>query len=355
MTAIGQYYYKSVNGAGGRVKITPGFEEYDGVFYKRGAFSEGEFAPSALLYDRSEEHYFVGKEEIRREEEAEITVRHGFLFPRELFEKAVFGAKLYHFFDIDDFDCTAEGYDREELPSVKEHIHVAEDCCDFLHPEDVFRQCREHTRFVKLLFYAAVMAITDEFSLVFSLSEKDEERYEKQSVLFLRSLFAMIPWEWREFLTFHTCVDDRLALGKTKLSVTPLPPERLPKNNKLFNFDLTHFRVSPDLVIEQKTRGTLTGDLLYLIWSNQDEKALSALFYIVHHNRQILSEGKPRMVQMDALSCFFLLTEIGAKYRAAMETEISRLSKGASREILLFLAGHLSNGEFLKLRKMLNI
>ena len=61
------------------------------------------------------------------------------------------------------------------------------------------------------------------------------------------------------------------------------------------------------------------------------------------------------MVQMDALSCFFLLTGIGAKYRAAMETEISRLSKGASREILLFLAGHLSNGEFLKLRKMLNI
>ena len=127
------------------------------------------------------------------------------------------------------------------------------------------------------------------------------------------------------------------------------------ENNKLFIFDLQHFRVSPDLVIEQKTRGTLTGDLLYLIWSNRDEKALSALFYIVHHNRQLLSVGTPKMVQMDALSCFFLLTEIGGKYREALETEISRLSKGASREILLFLAGHLNNREFLKLREMLNI
>ena len=355
MTSIGQYYFKSVNGAGGRAKITPGFEEYDRVFYKRGAFSEGEFAPSALLYDCTESFYFTGKEELRKEDDGIVTVRHGFLFPRELFEKSVFGAKLYHFFDIDDFDCTSSGFDREDVLSVVENLHVAADCCDFLRPEEVFRQCREHTRFVKLLLYAAVMAVTDEFSLVFSLPEKDAERYEKQAVLFLRSLFAMIPWEWREYLTFHTCVEDRYAMGTSKISVTPLPPEHLPKNNKLFIFDLQHFRVSPDLVIEQKTRGTLTGDLLYLIWSNRDEKALSALFYIVHHNRQLLSVGTPKMVQMDALSCFFLLTEIGGKYREALETEISRLSKGASREILLFLAGHLNNREFLKLREMLNI
>lgn len=262
---------------------------------------------------------------------------------------------MYHFFDIDDFDCSSVGYEREDVLSVKEHLHVAEDCCDFLRPEDIFRRCREHTRFVKLLLYAAMMAVTDEFSLVFSLPESRAERYHKQAVLFLKSLFAMIPWKWREYLTFHTCVDDRLALGTSKLCVTPLPPERLPKNNKLFIFDLQHFRVSPDLVIEQKTQGTVTGDLLYLIWSNQDEKALSALFYIVHHNRHLLSEGTPKMVQIDALSCFFLLTEIGEKYRDALTNELSRFSKGASREILLFLAGHLENKEFLKLREILNI
>lgn len=355
MTAIGQYYYKSVNGAGGRVKITPGFEEYNHVFYKRGAFSEGEFAPPALLYDYSENFYFVGREEMPREEDDVVTVRHGFLFPRELFEKNVFGAKLYHFFDIDDFDCTPQGFDKEDLPSVIEHIHVAAESCDFLRPEDIFRSYRDHTRFVKLLFYAVVMAVTDDFSLVLSLPEKDEGRYARQAVLFLKSLFAMVPWEWRQYLTFHSCVDDYYAIGGTKLAVTPLAPDRLLKNNKTFIFDLHHFRVSPDLVIEQKTRGTLIGNLLYLIWFNQDDKGLSSFFYIVHHNRRLLTEDTPKIVEMDALVCFFLLTETGAKYRELLETELSRLSKGTAREILLFLAGHLSNRKFLSLREMLNI
>ena len=115
------------------------------------------------------------------------------------------------------------------------------------------------------------------------------------------------------------------------------------------------FTVSPDLVIEQKTRGTLCGDLLYRIWSNKDEKALSAFFYIVHHNRDLFDCGMPKMIQMDALCCFFFLTEVGEPYRRTMERELSRLSKGASREIILFLAGHLGNREFVKLREMLSL
>ena len=352
---IGQYYYKCINGAGGRVKITPGFDDFDKVFCKRGAFSEGGFAPSALLYDRVGENYFVAKEEITPQGDDLVAVRHGFLFPAELFEKSEFGAKLYRFFDIDDFDCTPEGYDKEETLSALPRIHVAGDCCDFLRPEDVFRQCREHIRFIKLLFYGALIAVTDEFSLVFSIPERRETPYYQQAVLLMKSLMAMIPWKWREYLSFHTCVDDPLSLGSFKLCATPLPVENLPKNNRTFYFDLKTFRVSPDLVIEQKTRGTISADLLYQIWMNEDEKALSALFYIVHHNREILSEGTPRMVEIDALSCFFLLTEVGEKYRRNLSEELGRLSKGARREILLFLAGHLENREFLKLRELLHI
>ncbi|MBQ1251550.1 MAG: hypothetical protein IIY02_01400, partial [Firmicutes bacterium] len=114
------------------------------------------------------------------------------------------------------------------------------------------------------------------------------------------------------------------------------------------------FRVSPDLVIEQKTRGTLTGDLLHHIWAYKDEKALSALFYIVHHNRDLLSET-PNMIEIDALTCYFFLTEVGIKYRDLLRDELSRVSKGARREILLFLAGHLGTLEFRRLRDMLNI
>lgn len=352
---IGQYYYKYKNGAGGRVKITPGFDDFDKVLCKRGAFSEGGFAPPALLYDRVGDHYFVAKEELFQKEEDTFAVGHGFLFPAELFEKSAFGAKLYRFFDIDDFDCTEAGFDREDVPSAVSQLHVVGDCCDFLRPEDIFRQCREHTRFIKLLFYGAVIAMTDDFSLVFSIPDRRDVHYHQQAVLFFRSLMAMIPWEWREFLSFHTCVDNPLAVGSFKLCATPLPVEDLPKNNRTFYYDLKNFRVSPDLVIEQKARGTITGELLNLIWSNQDEKALSALFYIVHHNREILTPGTPRVVEMDALSCFFLLTEVGERYRFMLKEEISRFSKGTSREILLFLAGHLENREFLNLRRLLNI
>lgn len=355
MNAIGQYYYKSINGAGGRTKITPGFDDFDKVFGKRGAYSVGDFAPPALLYDRVGEHYFVAQEAVSGNAEEKILVRHGFLFPAELFEQSVFGAKLYRFFDIDDFDCSVAGYEKEATLSSLSRIHVAGDSCDFLRPEDIFRRCREHTRFIKLMLYGAVIAMTDDFSLVFSLPERRERAYHEQAVLLLRSLMAMIPWEWREFLSFHTCVEDPLAIGGFKLCVTPLPVEKLPKNNRTFYYDLKNFRVSPDLVIEQKVRGTLLGDLLNLIWLQQDEKALTALFYIVHHNRKLLSVQAPRMVEMDAFSCFFLLTEAGAKYSELLSEEISRFSKGTSREILLFLAGHLENREFLKLRELLNI
>lgn len=355
MNSIGQYYYKSINGAGGRIKITPGFDDFDKVFGKRGAYSVGNFAPPALLYDRIGENYFVAREDFCGTPEERVMVRHGFLFPVELFEKSVFGAKLYHFFDIDDFDCSVAGYEKENVLSPLSRIHVSEECCDFLRPEDIFRRCREHTRFIKLMFYGAVIAITDDFSLVFSIPEGRERAYHEQAVLFFRSLMAMIPWEWREFLSFHTCVEDPLALGGFKLCATPLPVEKLPKNNRTFYYDLKNFRVSPDLVIEQKVRGTLLGDLLNLIWLQQDEKALTALFYIVHHNRNLLSARAPRIVEMDAFSCFFLLTEAGEKYQELLHDEIARFSKGTSREILLFLAGHLENREFLKLRELLNI
>lgn len=352
---IGQYYYKYRNGAGGRMKLTPGFEDFDKVICSRGASSEGGFAPPALLYAKVGEHYFVAKEEADRTEDGIEMVRHGFLFPEELFEKSVFGSKLYRFFDIDDFDCTVSAFDRFEVLPPCERIHVAGDCCDFLRPEDVFRQCREHTRFVKLLFYAAVMAITEPFSIVFSLPEVGAGSYHRRAVLTLRSLMAMIPWEYREHLSFHTCVDDRYSLGSFKLAVTPHAIGELPRSNKLFYFDLKDFRVSPDLVIEQKTRGTISGDLLYMIWLRRDEKALSSLFYIVHHNRDLLLSEQPNMVELDALSCYFLLTEHGEKYRELLEDELSRLSKGTRREIVLFLAGHLGNREFMKLRDMLDL
>ena len=355
MNSIGQYYYKSINGAGGRIQITPGFDDFDKVFGKRGAYSAGDFAPPALLYDRVGENYFVAREAVSGSSEEKTLVRHGFLFPAELFENAAFGGKLYRFFDIADFDCSVEGYEKTDVAVPLSRIRVAEDSCDFLRPEDIFRRCREHTRFVKLMLYGAVIAMTDDFSLVFSLPERREQAYYDQAVLFFKSLMAMIPWEWREFLSFHTCVEDPADLGGFKLCATPLPVEKLPKNNRTFYFDLGDFRVSPDLVIEQKVRGTLLGDLLNLIWVQQDEKALAALFYIVHHNRGLLSPGAPCMVEMDAFSCFFLLTEAGKKYRELLCDELSRLSKGTSREILLFLAGHLENREFLELRELLNI
>lgn len=282
-------------------------------------------------------------------------IRHGFLFPQELFQKAVFGAKLYHFFDIDDFDCARDCFTEDVPLTGVNRIHVSEKACGFLRPEDVFRQCREHCRFVKLLLYSVVMAITENFSIVISCPGFDRIQYEKNAVLFLRSLFAMLPWEWREVLSFHSCVDDPLAFSHFRVCVTPLAMTDLPKNNKTFYFDMKNFGVSPDLVIEQKTRGTLCGDLLYRIWLNKDEKALSAFFYIVHHNRGLFDHAAPKMIQMDALCCFFFLTEVGENYRSAMERELSRLSKGASREIILFLAGHLGNREFIKLREMLSL
>ncbi len=355
MKTIGQYYYKSINGAGGRIKATPGFEDYNKAFNVRKKYSLGESAPPAILYDRGDHYYFVGREDFHREGEDLAMVRHGFLFPQELFQKAVFGAKLYHFFDIDDFDCSRDPFeDDKPLPGVN-RIHVPEKACGFLRPEDVFRQCRDHSRFVKLLLYSAVMAIMENFSIVISCPGLDRDKYEKNAVLFIRSLFAMLPWEWREALSFHSCVDDPLAFGHFRICVTPLAIADLPKNNKTFYFDMKDFTVSPDLVIEQKTRGTLCGDLLYRIWSNKDEKALSAFFYIVHHNRDLFDCGMPKMIQMDALCCFFFLTEVGEPYRGAMERELSRLSKGASREIILFLAGHLGNREFVKLREMLSL
>lgn len=357
MGSIGQYYYKDIKGAGGRVKFTPGFESYDRVFGKRGAFPQGKTAPPALLYDRSDAFYFVGREEhfFDSEEKETITVRHGFLFPRELFENNVFGAKLYRFFDIGDFDCTAAGFDREEVLSLKEKLTVTGDCCDFLRPADVFWQCKETPRFVKLLIYASLMAITEDFSLVFALPDLTADTYHKTAVSMLKSIFAMMPWELREYLTFHTCVDDQYALGNFKISFTSFPGERLRKSNRSFYFDLKNYKVTPDLVIEQKSRGTVSGELLFLLWSYQDEKALAALFYIFHHNRQLLGEGSPRMVLIDALSCYFLLTKAGEKYKSLLKDELSRISKGASREILLCLAGHLTDKEFMRLREMLNI
>lgn len=357
MGSIGQYYYKDIKGAGGRVKFTPGFESYDRVFGKRGVLTQGETAPPALLYDRNDAFYFVGREEHyfdSRDKEA-ITVRHGFLFPRALFEDHVFGAKLYRFFDIGDFDCTAAGFDREEVLSVKKKLTVTGDCCDFLRPADVFWQCKETPRFVKLLLYASFMAITEDFSLVFALPDLNGETYHKTAVSILKSIFAMMPWELREYLTFHTCVDDQYALGNFKISFTSFPSERLRKSNRNFYFDLKNNKVIPDLVIEQKIRGSISGDLLYLLWFYQDEKALSALFYIFHHNRGLLGENAPRMVLIDALSCYFLLTEVGEKYKNLLKEELSRISKGASREILLCLAGHLTDVEFMNLRKMLHI
>ena len=355
MGSIGQYYYKDIKGAGGRVKITPGFEAYDRVFGKRGAFPQGGTAPPALLYDRSPDFYFVGREEQYRKDGEEIVVRHGFLFPGELFVKNVFGAKLYRFFDIGDFDCSAEGFDREEVPAALEKLTVQGDCCDFLRPADVFWQCKETPRFVKLLLYAALMAITEDFALVIALPELAPETYHKTAVSLLKSLFALIPWELREYLTFHTCVDDQYALGNFKLSCTALPSERLRKSNRVFYFDFKNNKVIPDLVIEQKSRGSVSGELLYLLWYYQDEKALAALFYIFHHNRELLGEGPPALVLIDALSCYFLLTKTGDKYRKLLKEEITRVSKGASREILLFLAGHLTDAEFISLREMLDI
>ncbi|HMM06567.1 MAG TPA: hypothetical protein PKD52_07875 [Clostridiales bacterium] len=357
MGAIGQYYYKDIKGAGGRVKITPGFESYDRVFCKPGVFPQGETAPPALIYDRSAAFYFVGREEryFDDREKDEITVRHGFLFPLTLFTDHVFGAKLYRFFDIGDFDCTAAGFDQEEMLSAKNKLTVTGDCCDFLRPADVFWQCKETPRFVKLLLYASLMAVTEEFSLIFALPDLNAETYHKTAVSMLKSIFAMIPWELREYLTFHTCVDDQYALGNFKISFTSFPDERLRKSNRSFYFDLKNNKVTPDLVIEQKIRGTVSGDLLYLIWFYRDEKALSALFYIFHHNRGLLGEDAPRMVLIDALSCYFLLTKVGEKYRGLLKEELSRISKGASREILLCLAGHLTDGEFTNLREMLQI
>lgn len=355
MGSIGQYYYKDIKGAGGRVKITPGFESYDRVFGKRGAFLQGEIAPPALLYDRTDAFYFVGREEQYQKAADEIIVRHGFLFPAELFEKNVFGAKLYRFFDIGDFDCTAEGFDREEVLPTKEKLTVTGDCCDFLRPADVFWQCKETPRFVKLLLYASLMAVTEDFALVFALPDLSAAVYHKTAVSMLKSMFAMMPWELREYLTFHTCIDDQYALGNFKVSFTAFSSERLRKSNRIFYFDLKNYKVIPDLVIEQKTRGTVSGDLLYLLWFYQDEKALSALFYIFHHNRALLGEGMPKMVLIDALSCYFLLTTTGEKYKNLLKEELSRISKGASREILLCLAGHLTDAEFMSLREMLTI
>lgn len=356
MNTIGQYYCKTVNGAPcGHKKVTSGFESYDRVFYTRRATVEGGSAPPALFYDRTDGFYVVGRERETRGEDGTVMVRHGFLFPSELFRKAVFGSKLYHFFDIDDFDCTPAGFDAEETPSAKTNIHVAENASDFLRPEDIFRRGREKTRFVKLLLYAMVLAVTEHFSLVFSLPDMEGERYDKNAVLFLKSLFAMVPWEWREYLTFHSYVNDPVSFGAFRLSVTPLPVASLPHGNKTFYFDLRDMRVSPDLVIEQKTRGTLIGDLLFLIWSNGDEQALSSLFYLVHHNRNLLTGDLPQIIQMDALCCYFLLTGVGAKYREYLHDQRNRLSKGTSREILLFLAGHLQNSEFVRLREMLDL
>ncbi len=119
MKTIGQYYYKSINGAGGRIKATPGFEDYNKAFNVRKKYSLGESASPAILYDRGDHYYFVGREDFHREGEDLAMVRHGFLFPQELFQKAVFGAKLYHFFDIDDFDCSRDPFeDDKPLPGV---------------------------------------------------------------------------------------------------------------------------------------------------------------------------------------------------------------------------------------------
>lgn len=353
MAEIGQYYYMNKNGAGGRVKMTRNFEDYQRIFGKRSFPAVKGKSPAALLYDKTEAYYFVGKEAVDSDGEADYLIRHGFLFPAELFEDRVFGAKLSPFFDISDFRCTLKAFSEEtELPP-KERLTIEKNHCDFLQPMDIFRSCREHSRFVRLLLYAALMAITDDFSLAFSLSVKGG-KYENSAVLFIRSLFAMIPWELREYLTFHTYVEDRYDIGTFKLSVTPLPFELLPRSNHIFCFDLDSYRVSPDLVIDQKSRGTVTGELLFLIWSQQDEKALSNLIYIFHHNRQIL-EGKPTMVAIDALSCYFLLKENGRKYRKLLREQISRLSKGSAREILLCLAGYLSDDEFIDLRQMIRV
>ncbi len=354
---IGQYYYQSKNGAGGRLRITPGFESFDRNFYRRGAVSGGEFAPPALLYDRGGGFYFVGREELVPDGDDVLTLRHGFLFPEELFAdgKGTFGAKLYRFFDIADFDCTPEGFAREEAPPPVKRLRVAAGASDFLRPEDVFRRGREHSRFVRLLLYAAMMAVTDDFSLVFLIPPAKEESYHRQAALMVKSLFSLLPWELREELTFHTCVDDRDALGQTKISVTPLPKDRMPRSNRLFFFDFSRFKVSPDLIIEQKTRGTLTPYLLYQIWSNRDEKALSALFYIFHHNRALLRSAPLTETRIDALTCFFLLTEVGESYRADLGDELERISKGTAREIMLFLAGHVTNKDFLRLREMLDV
>lgn len=352
---IGQYYYRNKNGAGGIQKVTPGFEAFSKSFYRRGAISAGEFAPPALLYERTGDHYFVGREEIIDAGDDYYTLRHGFLFPRELFSENIFGAKLYRFFDLADFDCSLEGFEKEETPSSPKKIRIREGAGDHLRPGDVFRRGREHPRFIQLLIYGTMLALTDDFSLVFLLPKTKPTSFYDQAVLSVKSLFALLPWELREYLTFHTYVDNRDGLGRAKISVSPLSADRIPRGNKIFYFDFSRFQAGPDLVIMQKTRGTVAGPLINRIWAARDEKALSSLFYIFHHNRDLMPGDGVDRVAVDALCFYFLLTDVGGKYRSYLADDIEHVTKISAREIMLFLAGHISNKEFLDLREMLGL